>query len=145
MIFAGFKSRWMMPFPRAAGLSETPGQEAEFACRLEAKLRYNDLTTLLMHRDPPFTPPSGYRTQSPDTSFDVERILIEAYRRMSPWEKAQRIAELVQAVDTLALAGIRDRYPEASERECRLRLAALRLDRETMMLAFAWDPAAYGS
>lgn len=54
------------------------------------------------------------------------------------------MGEMVQAIDALALAGIIARHPQASERERRLRRAALRLDRDTMVRAFGWDPAIHG-
>ena len=95
-----------------------------------------------MRLDRPPTPPPGYRPQAVDTCFEVERLLIEAYRRMPSWEKARRLGDMAQALETLALAGIADRYPQATEREHRLRLAALRLDRDTMIRAFRWDPEA---
>lgn len=84
--------------------------------------------------------PPGYETQSPDTSYGAERILIEAYRRMPTCEKAQRLTEITRAVEQLALAGIRERHPDAAGEELRLRLAALRFDRETMVRVFGWDP-----
>lgn len=43
--------------------------------------------------------PPGYRTQSEDTSHEVERLLIEAYRRMPASEKAHRIVETCRAVE----------------------------------------------
>lgn len=87
---------------------------------------------------------TGYRTQSADTSPEVERILIEAYRRMPPWEKVRRLTEIFRACEQLALAGILERYPQASEREIRLRLGALRLNREAMVRVFGWDPVREG-
>lgn len=92
----------------------------------------------------PLNRPHEYRTQSPDTDVAVERLLIVAYRRMPPWEKMRRVGEMVHALETLALAGIAARHPDATERERRLRLAALRLDRDTMIRAFGWDPVANG-
>ncbi|MBI3273306.1 MAG: hypothetical protein HYZ53_30235 [Planctomycetes bacterium] len=89
-------------------------------------------------------PPPGYKTQSEDTSYDVERMLFEAYRRMQPWEKARRIAEDSRFCDELSLIGIRSRHPEATDEELRLRLGALRLGRETMLKVFGWDPATRG-
>ena len=97
-----------------------------------------------MPTDHPLRPPPGYRTQSGDTDFEVERLILEAYRRMPPWEKARRVGEMVHTLEMLALAGIAGRHPEATERERRLRLAALRLDRQTMVGAFGWDPALHG-
>ena len=64
---------------------------------------------------------------SRDTSADVERLQIEAWRRMSPLEKAGVMSQATSDALTLALSGIRQRYPGASERECFIRLAALQL------------------
>ena len=64
---------------------------------------------------------------------------------MSPAEKLQRVAELNAAVLELAAAGIRRRHGAVAEEELRLRLAALWLDRETMVRAFGWDPREHGA
>ncbi len=64
-----------------------------------------------------------------DTSLDAERMQIELWRRMSPFRKARAVAELSQSVRKLSLAGIRQRYPEASEDECRFRFAVQTLGR----------------
>jgi hypothetical protein len=89
-------------------------------------------------------PPPGYRTQSPDTSYAAEQVLIEAWRRMSLAEKARRVSDDCRAVERLALAGIRLRYPSADAREIQLRLAALRLGRDLTIAAFGWDPIEHG-
>jgi len=64
---------------------------------------------------------------SRDTTADIERIQVETWRGMSSLEKAAIVTQATGAVLTLALAGIRQRHPEASERECFIRLAALQL------------------
>ncbi|MFH1679457.1 MAG: hypothetical protein ABIH26_02290 [Candidatus Eisenbacteria bacterium] len=87
---------------------------------------------------------TGYRPQSRDTSATADRLMIEAYRRMPPWEKAERVSHLTRASQELALAGIRERHPGAPVRELRLRLAAFRLPREIMIRLFGWDPAREG-
>ena len=46
---------------------------------------------------------------------------------MSPLEKAGIMSQATSDALTLALSGIRQRHPDASERECFLRLAALLL------------------
>lgn len=51
---------------------------------------------------------------------------------------------LNRTLDGLALAGIRQRHGALDERELRLRLYALRLDREDMIRAFGWDPELEG-
>jgi hypothetical protein len=44
----------------------------------------------------------------------------------------------------LAMAGLRERYPDATEIELRKRYAALALGRETSMALFDWDPEREG-
>lgn len=85
----------------------------------------------------------GLRMQNPplsDTSPDAARFLNEAYRRMSPTEKLQRVASLNRMLVKLAAARIRAQYGDIPDEEMRLRLAALRLGRETMIEMFGWDP-----
>jgi hypothetical protein len=79
-----------------------------------------------------------------DTPPAVERVLIEGFRRMTPAEKLQRVVALNRAVEQLASAGLRYRHGDMTERERRLRLAALRLDAELMRDAFGWDPQVHG-
>ncbi|MEW6320108.1 MAG: hypothetical protein AB1635_03360 [Acidobacteriota bacterium] len=68
---------------------------------------------------------------SADTTADVERRQIEAWRRLSPVERLRLVSDATRAVTDLSLAGIRRRYPQASDRECFLRLAAIRLGVDT--------------
>jgi hypothetical protein len=75
-----------------------------------------------------------------DTPATIQRMLIVGYRKMSAQQKLERVGELTKAVQQLALARIRKQYGEISEREQRLRLAALWLDRDTMIRVFQWDP-----
>ncbi|NUQ43413.1 MAG: hypothetical protein HUU32_18650 [Calditrichaceae bacterium] len=82
--------------------------------------------------------------QGHDTPSHIQKILMEGYRRMSPQQKLQRVSEMTRGVQQLALARIRKQYGALPERELRLRLAALWLDRETMMRVFGWDPHVEG-
>jgi hypothetical protein len=75
--------------------------------------------------------PSRRAILSADTTAEVEQRQIEAWRRLSPLERLRLVADTTRAVTSLSLAGIRHRYPHASERECFLRLAAIRLGVET--------------
>jgi hypothetical protein len=50
-------------------------------------------------------------TLSPDTSPAIERLQIERLRQMPPWRKLALMAEMCQTVQLLALAGLRQRYP----------------------------------
>jgi hypothetical protein len=62
-----------------------------------------------------------------DTSPDIERRQIERWRQMSTVEKAALISGLTDATFVLARAGVRHRYPDASQRELFLRLAVVTL------------------
>jgi hypothetical protein len=79
-----------------------------------------------------------------DTPPHIQKIVIQGYRRMLPYQKLARVRELTHAVQQLALARIRQQYGAISEHEQRLRLAALWLDRKTMRRVFQWDPREKG-
>ncbi len=82
--------------------------------------------------------------QSLDSAPEVEERQIEAWRVMTPAAKLHIVSELLRATEELARAGVRLRHPRAGEREQQLRLAALRLDRETMIRWLDWDPEREG-
>jgi hypothetical protein len=84
------------------------------------------------------------KTLSPDTSPEVERIMIEGYRKMPAWKKLEQVCELTQLVRELAMNDIRRRYPLADDRERKLRLASRWLEPELMKKTFAWDPEKEG-
>ncbi len=84
------------------------------------------------------------RLQSTDTRAKAEEILIKGYRRMSPAAKLACIGEMNQAVQQMALARIRSRYPDETDREHQLRLASLWLSQEVMVQVFDWDPSIKG-
>ena len=79
-----------------------------------------------------------------DTSPEIEKILIEGYRAMSPERKLRQVTALTQTVQRLALTRIREQYGAISEKEEKLRLAALWLSREDMVRWFGWDPESKG-
>lgn len=82
---------------------------------------------------------------SPDTPPEIEEIVNERYRQMSPQEKLRQVFELNRMAQRMAAMRIQAQYgPDLPERELRLRLAALWLDRETMIEAFGWDPEIEG-
>lgn len=59
---------------------------------------------------------------------------------MSVSEKLQRVGELTELERTIALEEIQRRYPNASLRECQLRLASRSIDADLMRKVFGWDP-----
>jgi hypothetical protein len=66
-----------------------------------------------------------------DTTADIERRQVDRWRRLSPLERLRLVSDTTRAVMELSLAGIRHRHPEAGERECFLRLAAILLGVDT--------------
>ena len=74
----------------------------------------------------------------------IEKIIIEGYQKMTPWEKMKRVSELNKAIQQLALSRIRRQYGKIPEQEQKLRLASLWLDRNTMIRVFDWDPQEKG-
>ena len=82
---------------------------------------------------------------SMDTSLEAEEILLDAYRRMSPAEKLGCVEALNRSVEAMASARLRSQYgPDLSREELEIRLASLRLDQQTMVEVFHWDPEARG-
>ena len=65
-----------------------------------------------------------------DTHPQMESLQIQLWRQASPTRKMHMLAQLNASVHTLALAGLRSRYPQASETELRRRLADLLLGKE---------------
>jgi hypothetical protein len=84
------------------------------------------------------------KSVSADTSPEAERVLLEAYRRMSPEQKLKRAFGLTLALRELTAAAIRQERPNASEREIQLRVASRSIPRELMIQAFGWDPEVEG-
>jgi hypothetical protein len=84
------------------------------------------------------------KTLSPDTSQTTEALMIELIRKQTPEQRAQKIITLNNRARAMHLIGIRGRHPDANEREVRMRLASLWLDRDTMIRLFNWDPEFHG-
>jgi hypothetical protein len=82
--------------------------------------------------------------QISDTHPSIYKMMIAGYRDMSPHEKLKCVDELTKAVQQFALSRIQKQYGNIPEREQQLRLAALWLDRETMMRVYNWDPRKEG-
>ena len=67
---------------------------------------------------------------SSDTHPKMEALQIQLWRQASPTQKMHMLAQLNASARTLALAGLRSQYPQASEAELRRRLASLILGDE---------------
>ena len=57
------------------------------------------------------------KTQSPDTSIEAERVLIDIARRMPVWRKLQLAEQWGATLRNAMKAEIRRRLPEASPQE----------------------------
>jgi hypothetical protein len=76
----------------------------------------------------------------PDTSKAAERVLFELARKAPAWRKLELIGEMRRTVCELALSGLRERYPLASPKELRRRLAEILLGRELALRAYGPFP-----
>jgi hypothetical protein len=65
-----------------------------------------------------------------DTYPAMEALQIRLLRKAPPWRKMELLAGLNASAKTLALSGLRRRYPKASPEELRRRLAGLLLGEE---------------
>jgi hypothetical protein len=65
-----------------------------------------------------------------DTHPKMEALQIQLWRQATATRKMHMLAQLNTSVRLLALAGLRSRYPGASEQELRRRLAGLLLGEE---------------
>ena len=71
-----------------------------------------------------------------DTDLEVEARQVSAWRTMSAAEKAALVVSASRTADAMALAGIRERFPESTPREQFLRLAILKFGYELATQAY---------
>ena len=76
------------------------------------------------------------RTQSPDTSPEAERALIQLLRRAPAWRKLRMVEDTNRAVKDLLMAGLRQRFPGESPAALRRRLADLWLGPDLSAAAY---------
>jgi len=80
-----------------------------------------------------------------DTSPAAQQFMIDGYKKMSPAKKLARVFDLSDSLRLLARQRIMKKYGSTiSEREIRLKLASLYLDRSTMITVFDYDPETEG-
>lgn len=80
-------------------------------------------------------------TPSPtDTDAETLERMTALYRQMSPVEKMARVRDLTLAVNSFALARLRETHPRKSEGELLLRLARRRLGDEIVARAYGREP-----
>ena len=71
-----------------------------------------------------------------DTHPKIETLQIQLWRQASPTRKMHMLAQLNASVRTLALTGLRSRYPHGSAAELRRRLADLLLGEELALKVY---------
>ena len=76
------------------------------------------------------------RTQSPDTSPEAERVLIELLRQAPAWRKLRMVEDTNRSVKDLLRTGLRQRFPQDSPAMLRRRLADLWLGPELGAAAY---------
>ena len=79
-----------------------------------------------------------------DTHAAAEQMMLAHWRTASAAHKLARLFGMGHAINELARADLKARYPGATAREIELRLRSRSLDRETMIRAFGWDPDVHG-
>jgi hypothetical protein len=65
-----------------------------------------------------------------DTQPEMEALQLELSRQTPAWKKLAMLAQLNETGRMLALSGLRQRYPQASQAELHRRLAGLLLGEE---------------
>ena len=75
-----------------------------------------------------------------DTDPKTLQVFLDMHRKMPKARKVKMVFEMTEFLLGAVKAGVRMQYPDADEREVFLRAAARRLDRETMIGAYGWDP-----
>ena len=74
-----------------------------------------------------------------DTDSEVRRRVVLRLRQMTPGEKAAIVHSLNRSCDALAVAGIKQRHPDAGDSEVRMRLGVLKVGKDLMKQAYGWD------
>jgi len=72
----------------------------------------------------------SWREMNWDTTPEAEAVLFNLWREAPAWRKLEMMEGLNRAARQLFLAGLRQRFPEASSEELRRRLAAIMLGEE---------------
>ncbi|HAB18267.1 MAG TPA: hypothetical protein DCE44_17715 [Verrucomicrobiales bacterium] len=81
------------------------------------------------------------RTQSPDTSPEAERVLIELIRQTPAWRRLQLTDRMSLTARQLCWAGLRSRHRHATPAELRRRFAEIYLGTELASKAYGAAPA----
>ena len=76
-----------------------------------------------------------------DTHPDAELILTRLLREAPVWRKLEMLGDLNRIANQLALEGLRDKYPDATDSELKRYLADLLLGPELAQKAYGPNPS----
>ena len=76
-----------------------------------------------------------------DTTPEAKAVLVRLWRETPAWRKWELMGDLNRTARLLALDGLRRRYPEATPKELRRRLANLLLGPELAAEVYGPGPA----
>ena len=79
-------------------------------------------------------------TRYADTTPQAMEVFVELHRQMPVSQKVTSVFEWSEMLLRLSLANVRTQYPDASDREVFLRMAARHLDRDLMIRTYGWHP-----
>ncbi len=79
-----------------------------------------------------------------DTDPRAMEVWLDLLRRKTPGERLSAALGLTDLALKMTETGVRALYPNASERDVFLRVAARHLPRELMLRAYGWDPEPNG-
>jgi len=82
------------------------------------------------------------KSLSQDTSPEAQELIFELLRSAPASKKIALMFDLIQTTRLLVLAGLRRRFPHASDDELKRRLISKLLAREDVIRAFGFDPNA---
>ena len=74
-----------------------------------------------------------------DTHPQMEALQIQLWRQATPTRKMEMVAQLNKSARTLALTGLRDLFPQASEAELHFKLAVILLGEEIACKVYGDD------
>jgi hypothetical protein len=80
-----------------------------------------------------------------DTTPEALAVHATLLADRSPLQRAERVRDLTATASILALAGLRERHPRATEQELLLRLAVLRLGAEVVARVYDWRAGSDGT
>lgn len=84
--------------------------------------------------------PMRKRIGMQDTDAETRKVMNDLARATPVWKKFAQVSATTEGCLALARAGIKRRYPNAADKEIRLRLAAITLGRETVKEVYGWAP-----